>query len=68
MKHFRMYPALFYLLADGLLKGSGGNYVDDLLRGSGQEFKKVSEKTKERFEMADEIPLPTEFSSFILNH
>ena len=67
MTPFKLDPALYYLLADGLLKGLSRTYVDDLLRAGTPQFRKLSQKTNETFEMAEDSSLHTEFTGFVLH-
>lgn len=67
MKPFRLDPALYYILSNGFLKGLSGSYVDDLIRCGNKEFRELSKKTNERFEMAEESKLPSEFTGFVID-
>lgn len=59
-------PALYYRLADGVLKGLSGGYVDYLLRCGDPDFWKVSRNTKQKFEMKDESPMPFDFAGYLI--
>ena len=58
--------ALYILMADGLLKISGGQ-VDDLIRTGAKSFKKLCSETKEKFNMAEDQSLPCVFIGFSLS-
>lgn len=66
MSPFRSDPAMYKIMADGMLQGISGGYVDDLLRTGSAEFRHLSRKTHERFEMDDDENLPVTFSGFTL--
>lgn len=67
MTPFKIDPALYYILCNGILQGLSGSYVDDLLRCGDDNFRKLSQRTNERFDMAEESILPTEFTGFVLD-
>ena len=66
MKPLRSDPALYALLEHGVLKGLSGGYVDDLIRTGDEDFKELSKKTNERFDMAEDQKLPCSFTGFSL--
>ena len=61
MSSLRSDPALYTLITNGVLKGLSGGYVNDLIRAGNQDFKDVSKKTNDRFEMAEDQKLPCSF-------
>lgn len=67
MTPFRSDPALYRLMANGLLTGLSGGYVDDLLRAGTPEFKRHAAQTNDRFEMGPDETLPCTFSGFHLS-
>lgn len=67
MKPFKSDPAIYFLLREGILKGLSGSYVDDLVRAGKQDFRGISAKTNERFEMKEDSALPSAFTGFILD-
>ena len=67
MKAFRIDPAFYYMMEEGVLKGLSGTYVDDLIRSGDQHFKQVSKKTNEKFEMTEDGSLPAEFTGFVID-
>ena len=66
MKSLRSDSALPTYKMNGQLKGLSVSYVDDLIRAGDQDFRKVSKRTCERFEMADDESLPCIFTGFRL--
>ena len=67
MKPFRIDPALYYLISNGILRGLSGSYVDDIIRTGDDKFRKISRKTGEKFEMAEEEEIPCTFTGFSLS-
>ncbi len=61
MSPFRSDPALYKLMVDGLLVGLSGGYVDDLLRTGSSDFRELSKKTNQRFQIGEEEELPCTF-------
>ena len=68
MKSLRSDPALYSLIKEGILRGLSGGYVDDLIRAGDEYFKKVSQKTNEKFDMAENEKIPCTFTGFSLSH
>lgn len=66
MTPFKCDPALYYKMMNNVLCGLSGGYVDDLIRTGNQDFKKLSRKTKEVFDMAEDELLPCNFTGFSL--
>lgn len=66
MKSFKIDPALYHFMCDGVCKGLSGSYVEDLLRTGEQDFRRVSKETNTRFEMAEDRMLPSEFCGFVI--
>ena len=58
MRPLLIESALYAFIVDGHLKGLSGTYVDDPIRAGDKEFKKLSNATAEKFDMADEEHLP----------
>ena len=67
MQPQRSDPALYVLMADWLLKGTSGGYVDDLIRTGDKSFKNPCSKTKEQFYMAEDQSLPCMLTGFSLS-
>ena len=67
MRPLRSDPALYILLAEGLLKGISRGYVDDLIRTGDETFKKLCSKKKEKFDMAEDQSLPCMLTAFSLS-
>ena len=59
--------ALRYL-KDDTLHGLCGSYVDDLLCAGEARLKSAFEKTRSKFEMAEDEEIPCEFSGFVLEY
>eukprot|EP00171_Calliarthron_tuberculosum_P008157 IDg8157t1 len=68
MKETRSDPALDTLLADGKLIGLSGGFVEDLLRAGTPAFRKPSEQTNEKFNMAAEDSPPCALSGFFFSY
>ena len=66
MKPLRSDSALYTYKMNGLLTELSGSYVDDLIRAGDQGFRKMSKRTCERFEMADDESPPCTFTGFRL--
>ncbi len=63
---FRADPALYKLMADGLLVGLSGGYVYDLLHAGFSDFRELSNRTNKRFKMGEDEELPHTSSIFSL--
>ena len=68
MQPLRSDPALYILIADGLLKEISGGYADDLIRSGDETFSKLCSKTREKFDMEVYQALPCMFTRFSLSH
>ena len=66
MKPLRSDSALYTYKINGLFKGLSGSYVDDRIRAGDQDFWKMSKRTCERLEMADNGSPPCTFNGFRL--
>lgn len=64
MRTLRSDPALYVLRKEGEVTGLSGAYVDDMIRAGSEDYHKLSYKTNERFEMAEEKSLPCTFTGF----
>lgn len=51
-------------MTDGLLVGLSGGYVDDLLRKGTAEFRTISKRTNQPFQMSKEEEILCNFSGF----
>lgn len=60
-------PALYKLMADGLLVGLSGSYVNDVMRAGNDSFKELCKPTHEKFEMTPDKELPCMYSGFVLD-
>ena len=67
MSAFRSDPALYKLVKYAVLHGMSGNYVDDFIRAGDRHFKEVAQQTRERFDMAEDVRPPCNFTSFALH-
>ena len=67
MEPLRSNPGLYVLMADELLKVISEVYVDHLIRTGDKSFKKLCSKTEEKFDMAENQPLPCIFTGFSLS-
>jgi len=67
MSPMRSDPALYVRMANGLLDGLSGCYVDDMIRSGQPAFQEAAKVTSNSFEMAeDEFP-PCTFTGFKLD-
>lgn len=67
MVPLRSDQALYIWIPGKDLKGLSGCYVDDILRAGDPSFAKHAKKTRTRFEMADDEPLPCTFTGFVIS-
>ena len=51
-------PALYMFLLNGVLEGLSGGHFDDLIRAGDEDFREMSKKTNEIFEMASDENIP----------
>lgn len=54
-------------MINGKIHGLSGRHVEDIIRARNEDFKKVSRKTHESFEIDDEKELPCDFTGFELS-
>ena len=66
MRPLRSDPALYLMIRDARLRGLWGGYVDDLIRGGDEYFRKVAAQSRRRFEMSENQELPCSFAGFTL--
>ena len=65
MKPLRSDPAMYTLIADGILKGMSGGRRSHSCRFG--DFKRLSLKTNKRFDMSQDETLPCPFTGFSLS-
>lgn len=66
MLTLRSDPALYINKDKGKLIGLSGTYVDDIMRVGNDQFRKLSKKTNDMFEMAEDEEIPCRFTGFKL--
>ena len=66
MSHLKSDPSFHFIKSGNTLSGISGTYVDDLLRAGTENFKQLSSKTNQRFDMKQPSTPPCDFSGFRL--
>lgn len=66
MSGLRLDPALYELVANAVLHGLRGGYVDELIKAADRHFRRVAQGTREKFDLEEDIRRPCIFSGFAL--
>ena len=66
MSSLRSDPSLYVLMSKDLLNALSGGYVDDLSRAGDSEFRKISQRINECFDMAENKEPSSTFTGFYL--
>lgn len=66
IKTLLIAPAFYYRLTHGVLTGLSSAYIYDLRWYGNPKFQRISEPTRQKFEMKSDELLPTEFTGFIV--